>query len=220
MLMVNDEFVKNGLVTNDGLMVGDSVPNQSNNDTDRDLMERGFLRASQAEFSNWYILMCRTGSELTIRDELKKHKIGVFAPTMSGKKVRRKGKNVWLPDRAVFGGYVFVCLPLDAAVMAAVKSLDHSYGLLMGSELPIHVPISNILIMMDKDAKGHYGKRVQMIGNDWIRKGAKVCITEGSIDFVYGVVGRVMSDRAEVLVKCMGAYRKMIVPLDSLSQAG
>lgn len=218
MLMVNDKFVKNNLVTNDGLMVGDLVTQSSATDTERERIERGFKLAAQMPNRNWFVLMCRTGSELLIRQELENRKIDVFAPKKDGGKVRIGNRYVKRPDRAVFGGYVFVNVSQNGDVFAALKSIDEAYGFLMHGERAKVVPISNMLKMMANDQAGVYGRKIVLSHYDWVSQGVEVTITEGAFEEMSAIVNRVLKGQVEVLVDIMGSKRKTILPLDLIEK--
>lgn len=218
MLMANDEFVKNDLVTNDGLMVGDDVYDQSTPDIKRQRTNRGFELAAGEGNRHWFVLMCRTGSELLIRDELENRNIGVFAPKKNGKKKQHRGRWIKLPDRAVFGGYVFVHVPYDGDVFTALTSFDQAYGLLRRDEWFVRINETNMLKMMIKDQSGQYCAEIKRGLFGWIRLGMKVRITDGAFFGQDAIVNRVMGDEIEVIIKIMGCDAKKKMPLDSIEE--
>lgn len=217
MLMVNDEFVKNGLITNDGLMVGDAAGSVSQ-DSDRARIERGFLRASNDGNRSWFVLLCRTGSELLIREELEIRNIGVFAPKKIGRKKQHRGRWIKSPDRAVFSGYVFVHVPKDSGVFAALTSFDQAYGMLRRDEWYVRIHDTNILKMMIKDQSGEYCAEIRRGMFGWIKLGGKVRIIDGAFYGQTAIVNRVTDDEVELVVKVMGKNAKMKMPLDSIEE--
>jgi transcription antitermination factor NusG len=216
--MANNEFVENKLMTNDGLMVGDDVTSQSMADIDRARIDCGFKLAVGHANRRWMVLMCRTGSELMIRDELENREIEVFAPKKDGGKVRIRNRYMKRPDRAVFGGYVFINIPHLGAVIAALGSIKPAYGLLMVDENPMVVPISNMLKMMANDEAGVYGRKFVSTHFDWVVPGIRVTITDGAFEEMPAIVNRVTNGNVELYVDIMGRKTKTTLPLDLIEK--
>lgn len=218
MLMTNDEFVKNNLITNDGLMVGDPVYGKSKHDLERERIERGFRIASTNTNQHWFVLLCRTGSELLIRDELDNRGVEVYAPDIVPKKKRIRGRWVRPNNRAVFGGYVFLNVPYDGDVFAAISSLDNAYQLVSLNDKPVIVPEYKILIMRMKHSSGVYGEIDTNTEFSWIKEGAKCIIRDGYFEGVEAIITRVTDTRAYVWADAICGKIKLDFSLDMIEE--
>lgn len=214
--MANDQYDQP--VTNDGLKIGDIVTEPSRADGDRMRIEMGFTLAAHAANRKWLVLLCRTGRELLIRDELIERGVDVFCPHLSYKKVQRRGRWFTPPDRAVFGGYVFINVMVDGDVFHALRSLDGALDVLKHGERALEVDVANILIMRLKAERGDYAQGFDPKNYTWVSAGAKARIKDGPFEYRICVVNRVMDGRVEVLIDMFGQQIKTTMPVDSLER--
>lgn len=222
MLMKNDGFSDKCMADlracgSDALAVRRSMVRD---DDARQRLDRGFEVAVGSQYRSWHVLMCESSKELVVASRLRERGVVVFAPKISVKKVKVRGCFVERPDRAVFHGYVFVCVPNDGDVFNALSSVGAVFGVLRRDGAAVVIGIAKMLDMQAKDELGRYGSRMPSEVYAWIKCGVGVVITDGLLGGYKGVVEKRSSDRVTVVVDYVGVKTTTIVSLDMIDIDG
>lgn len=159
----------------------------------------------------WVCIYTRPRAEVTAKWAFDAGKLESFLP-MARMRSHKRGEGLVI--RPIFPRYVFACIELEEQV-AWILQRREVVSILSHDGAPIPVPPRIIDQLKIAVSSGVFEER----RDSGLQPGDRVRVSRGPLAEVFGTMMRLKArDRAEVLLKLFGHFRKVEIALDELSQ--